>query len=539
MNTRQIKTACLTGLLFVAVFISGCGRPARTSEPKKELAPEIQLGTTIGSLIEVLSFETISVEGYALVGGLRGTGSAECPPQIRQYLGKYILKQLPSQKNVGKLISSRNTAVVLVEGMMPAAVSKNQYFDVKVTALPGTQTTSLEGGELYGAELKATGRFDTAIKVLANAEGTVFIDTISTPAPDKRVGYILAGGTVLDEYKVSLLLRWPDYRVANLIRNRLNGRFGRGAAKAVSPGKIDLEVPAKYAEQKRRFISIIKATYLADTPQATKDRIRTFIRKLAVSEDKEQSEIALEAIGNESLSKLSALLNSSKEEVRLRAARCMLNLGSDSGLETLRQITLGKDSVYRVEALEAITTAARRNDAAAISRRLLRDDDFAIRLAAYEQLRKLDDIAITQERIAGRFYLEQIAQTEHKGIFVSRSGQPRIALFGSPIKCRDNIFIQSANGNITINAPASQRYVSLIRKHPKRPSVVIQLKSSFELGDIIRTLCEEPTRKIDEGPRGLGVSYAEAIALLKRMCDKDVIEAQFQAGPLPEIALKK
>ena len=36
---------------------------------------------------------------------------------------------------------------------MPVAVSKNQYFDVMVTALPGTQTTLLEGGELWGANL--------------------------------------------------------------------------------------------------------------------------------------------------------------------------------------------------------------------------------------------------------------------------------------------------------------------------------------------------------------------------------------------------
>jgi hypothetical protein len=158
-------------------------------------------------------------------------------------------------------------------------------------------------------------------------------------------------------------------------------------------------------------------------------------------------------------------------------------------------------------------------------------------LAAYENLRKLDDIAVTQKLIASDFYLEQIAQTEHKGIFVSRSGQPRIVLFGAPIYCHDNIFIQSADGNITINAPAGQKYVSIIRKHPKRPNVMIQLKSSFELGDIIQTLCEEPLKKTKEEHRGLNVSYAEAIILLKQMCDKGAVEAEFWAGPLPKIDL--
>ena len=537
MGIRYEKIVCVISALLIGFFIVGCGEPVRTGEESKELAPEIDLGTTIGSLTEVFSLESIPVEGYGLVGGLRGTGSAECPPDIRAYLAQYILRQLPERKDVEKFISSRNTAVVLVRGFIPAVASKDQYFDVGVVALPGTQTTSLEGGWLYGADLKVAGGFGIALKVLAEAEGPIFMDTITTYEPDKKIGCVLAGGTVLDEYGVSLALRRPDYRAASLIRNRLNERFGDGTAKAVSSSRIELKVPAKYRGQKQRFISIVKVTYLAETPEITKERIRTLIRKLAVSEEKHTSEIALETIGKGSLGKLAALLNSSNEEVRLRAARCMLNLGSDRGLNTLRQIAVDKGSSYRIEALEAITTAASRNDAAAISRKLLRDSDFDIRLAAQEQLRRLDDIAITRRLVARNFYLEQITQTEHKSIFVSRSGRPRIVLFGAPIYCRDNIFVQSSDGNITINAKAGQKHVSIIRKHPKRPNIIVQLKSTFELGDIIRTLCEEPLKKTKQGQPGLGVSYADMIALLKQMCDKGAVQAEFRAGPLPEIGL--
>lgn len=538
MDIRHIKTVCAVSILFVVFFIGGCGKPAKTGKEPNEPAAKIDLGATIGSLAEVFSFESIPVEGYGLVGGLSGTGSGECPAPIREYLKQYILQQLGEDKvNVDELISSHDTAVVVVQGTMPTAVPKNQYFDVRVVALPGTQTTSLEGGWLYGAELKAIGGFGIAMKALATAKGPVFIDTLSPDETNKKIGYILAGGRVLDEYEINMGLRRPDYKTASLICSKLNGRFGTGTARAVSPSQIELKVPAAYKKQKQRFVSIVKAIYLTETPEATRERINTFVKKLAVSEDKYASETALEAIGNESLSKLAALLNSSQEQVRLGAARCMLNLGSDGGLNTLREIASNKDSAYRVEALEAITTSASRNDAIAISRNLLRDSDFNIRLAAYENLRKLDDIAVTQKLIARDFYLEQIAQTEHKGIFVSRSGQPRIVLFGAPIYCHDNIFIQSADGNITINAPAGQKYVSIIRKHPKRPNVMVQLKSSFELSDIIQTLCEEPLKKTKQEHRGLNVSYAEAITLLKQMSDKGAVEAEFWAGPLPKIDL--
>jgi len=533
LGVTRIKGRHIGLPLLIALLIVSCGEQGRGV---KDLAPTIDLGTTIGSLVEMSWPESIRLEGYSLVVGLRGTGSGECPPQIRAYLVQHIATLYPDRKiNVDKMISGSDTAVVLVEGIMPAVASRNEYFDVRVTALGGTQTTSLEGGFLLGTELKTVGTFGIKTRIVADAQGPVFVDKISTSEMSKRIGYVLGRGKILDEYKVTLVLGESDFRMTNSIRNRLNELFGDGTAKVVLPGRLEVKVPAKYREQKQRFISIIKETYLSQSTEITGERIKTFIRKLASLQDADASEIALEAIGNQSLSGLVVLLNVSNEQVRLRAARCMLNLGSDAGLATLRQIAMDRGSAYRLEALESITTGARRNDAARISQRLLRDDDFHMRLAAYEQLRKLDDIAVSQEVIAVNFYLEQIAQTPHKSIFVSRSGQPRIVLFGAPIRCSDGIFVRSADGDITIDAPAGQEYVSIIRKHPKRPGVIAQLKSSFELGDIIRTLCENPLKKGEQGRGGLGVTYADVIALLKRMCDKGAVKAEFWAGPLPKI----
>ena len=158
-----------------------------------------------------------------------------------------------------------------------------------------------------------------------------------------------------------------------------------------------------------------------------------------------------------------------------------------------------------------------------------------MQLTAYEQLRKMNDIAVLSQLVARNFYLEQIVQIPQKSIFVARSGQPRIVLFGAPIRCRENIFIQSADGNITINAPAGQGYVSIMRKHPTRPNVIIQLESSYELSDIILKLCEEPLKEKGQGQAGLNVSYGEMIALLQQMCEKGAIDAKFHAGPLPKI----
>jgi flagellar basal body P-ring protein FlgI len=534
MNIKNRKIIFITVLLVVYIT-AGCSRQSRAGRSSTELAP-VDLGVTIGSLVEVSWPESVRLEGYGLVVGLRGTGSSECPPQIRAYLSQHIPTLLPGRgMNVDKMINGSDTAVVLVEGLMPTIASMNQAFDVRVTALSGTQTTSLEGGYLLGTELKTAGTFGITSRIVANAQGAVFIDKLNTTLTNTRTGYVLTGGKVLDEYKIILMLHKPDFRVTNNIRNRLDELFGNGTAKVVLPGRIEVKVPSKYRERKHRFVSIIKVTYLVHSNEMTERRINAFANKLATSPDGDESEIALEAIGNHSLPALNGLLNISDEHKQLRVARCMLNLGSDAGLTVLRRIAMNRSSLYRVEALESITAGAKRKDAILISQRLLRDSDFQIRLAAYEQLRKLDDIAVMQERVADNFYLEQVAQTKYKSIFVSRRGQPRIVLFGAPILCSESVFVRSDDGNITINAPAGQEYVSIIRKHPERPGVVAQLRSSYELDDIIKTLCETPVTSSGQDRGGLGVSYTDVISLLKRMCDKSAVKAEFLAGPLPKI----
>ena len=534
MNNVGRTTTFAAVITTLAVCLGGCGgrtKSATSFDPK--------LGPTIGSMVRVMIPEPLSLKGYGLVVGLKGTGSAECPQQVRTYLEKYILRQLPSSEkfDIDAFISSLNTAVVLVEGTTPEMNSRGEYFDVKITALPGTQTLSLDGGVLLETELKIGDQFSVTTRPAADVKGPVLVDKIGDSGLDKRTGYILAGGKVLVGSRIEMQLDRADFRLTNAIRNRINERFGNDVAMAPLPGRIELAIPGKYGANKRRFLALVGAMFLTDEPELVEQRITSLTEKLASSSNMFESEVALEAIGNQCLSKLSPLLQSPDEPVRLHTARCMLYLGSDAGLEALRKIVTDQRSNRRLEALDAIVFGARRNDAAATARRLLRDDNFSIRLAAYEHLRNLDDIAIAQEYVGNNFYLERVAQTNHKDIFASRSGQPRLVLFGAPLYCKSNVFVESPGGDITLNSAADQQYVTIIRKHPKRPSVILQLKSTMDVGDIIKTLCDTPVQEGETERGGLGVSCADAMVLLKLMCDKGAIEARFHAGELPKIGL--
>ncbi len=532
MKNYLRKTLWCVTLAFLTVTFGCAG--GKTAKNQKA-ADSNSINDTIGMYAEIFASDAIPVSNYALVGGLNGTGSSECPPQIRVNLKKYILQRLGGAKvDVDELINSPDTAVVVVEGMIPPAASKNQRFDLRVTALPGTQTTSLEGGWLYGTDLFDTQQAGTSIKPLAVAEGPVFVDSTASDSQDQRAGYVLGGGSVIEEYKVNLALRIPDYRVASQIRNRINERFGYETAMAIAPGNIELRVPTKYIDAKSRFIQLVRATYLFDSPEFTAKRLMTNIEKLAGSKDKNPGEIALEAIGNIAVPKLAALLNSSDPEVRLYAARCMFNLGDQRGKEVLWSMVTDKNSPYRIEAINVFANASAGQDTASMFRSLLRDDNMTVRLIAYDKLVRLKDTAVSRRLIAGSFYLDQVTEAGKPAILISRRDQACVAILGAPIYCRSNTFIETPDGTITINVPAGEKYTTIIRRHPKRADTIIQLKSSLDIADIIEALCREPLAPTAQGGPGLGVSYSTLVGLLNKMVDSGAIGAEFYAGPFPK-----
>ncbi len=523
---------CMAALL---VLLTGC----RSAESPPSIdVPEIGPETTVGSLVEVFSFDAVLVEGYSIVGGLAGTGSSECPTELRGYLEKYILQELPTVK-VGELIADKSTAVVAVRGLMPTGGAEERYFDVSVEVLPGTQTTSLRGGQLLGVDLREAGRLGAGSKILATASGPIYIDSIGGRPSDERQGRVLGGGRVADDYPIRLALRLPDHKVAGQIRDRINSRFGPNTAMAMSAETVRLNPPLEYADRKDRFTALVCSIYMVENSQLAAQHAAELSRQLAAADDKEKSEIAMEALGAASVDRLTVLLGLPDEEVRFRVARCLLNLANDAGAETLRQIAMTEGSPYRAQALEAMTRSAKHNDATALARRLLRDNDFNMRLAAYESLRRLGDVSIRRQVVGGQFLLEQVLHASNNAIYVYRTGKPRIVLFGAELKCRPDVFVQSDDGNFTINAPAGQDYVSIIRRHPTRPEAPpITITSTFDVADIIQRMCESAVVDKDSRLRpGLEIPYADAAALLKKMCNQQAIDAEFRAGPLLKVEL--
>ncbi len=533
-------------LLAMSALLPGCNGNAKTTDITLE--KPVELDATIGSLTLLRQYGATPVIGHGIVAGLAGTGSSQCDPALRAMLTKYMLQQMPNLKdfNPNGFINSKDTAIVELYGVVPSLASKGQHFDLRVRTMFGSQTTSLAGGTLYTTDMKElsrflafnkNSRFAAYFQSIATAGGSVFIDRSSNTSPvNENVGYVLAGGTARDDVQIAIMLLSPNYHTANAIRNRLNGRFGPGTAKAVSPEEILLQIPQKYGHQKTRFLAMVSALYVSNSEQLHRQRIAGLIEDLRRDRQAEATATALEAIGKTVADDLAGLLNADRQSVRFYAGKTLLNLGDDRGLWVLREIIADKNSEYRMAAIEAIGYSAKRKDAIATLADLLPEKSLEVKLAAYEHLQRLEDTSVSTALAGSGILMDKVACSGPKIIYVRLSDSPRIVLFGDPIRCEKNFFVNLPDLGIIINAQEGERFVSMLRNFPNRARPIGPIKSTFKVSDVIRTLCADTDVRGDNRKRpGLGVSYGDTAAILKHMCEIGAIDAVFESGPLPQI----
>ena len=526
--------------LLLLVFVISCTQQEQSPEVKDVINPEM----TIGSVSQIHFFDAIPVRGIGIVAGLHGTGSSECPPRVRQELEKYIWKQLPADGGINPraFIESTNTAVVEVFGVIPPLASNKDLFDIAVRPLSSSQTTSLDGGHLYATELKELSRlarleqFSMFSKTMATVEGSIFSNHTPVHGEDNDIWYVLGGAKPIQNAKIMLILNQPDFLTANAIRNRINERFGTKTAIPTSESEIVLHIPARYQEQKERFLQMANSLQLGDSPAVKERRITELTQQLIAKPDNEDSKIALEAIGKPALDALAQFLDHPDESVRFHTASCMLSIGDNRALATLRNILLNPVSRFRMNAIEVIGRNATRTDVRAILTVALSDADIQVRLSAYELLLRMNSSVISRKIVAGDFVVDSVMSADPKMVYVYQQKTPRIVLFGSPIYCKKDLFIQSDDGSITINAKPGDKFISVSRKHPQRHRVIGPLNAGFDISNLVQTLGELPevknrSRKLP----GLAVSYAEILPILEKMCNNNAIPAQFIAGPETEI----
>lgn len=556
-----------TGLA-AALLLAGCseGWWEELWRPRPENTPEARvrerhpiLDETIGDKALIGEGEPMRLRGFGIVIGLGENGSSDCPSALREYLIEYLQKEVldvgrgPGRPAVpaATIIDSLDSAVVEVSGLVPPGAVKGTPFDVQVEAVPGTGTRSLEGGLLILCDLRlfvpdAAGRGLIEGRTLARARGPVFTNPFAAESELERVetrrGFVPGGGWTVEPRPFRFMLIEPSYPLARRIEGRLNERFGHRprTAEALSRGAIQVYTPPGWASRPERFIELTSHLYVRDDPSFFELRLREVAEHLEAPDvDYEHVALVWEGIGRQALPRIQPLYDHPNPVVRFYAARSGLRLRDATALPVVAQIALTPDHPHRLLAIREL----RESDFPQASQRLaplLDSDDFEVRIAAYEALRAHHHSAITTRRFANaldpaqvNLVLDIVRSQGPPLIYVRRTAEPRVAVFGERLPLTLPLFYNHADDRVMLNASPGDEEVKIVYRARYGGRMADPLVVPPRVVDLITALADVPKKADDEATPGVGLSCSQVVHVLSVLCRDGTIPARLELERQP------
>ncbi len=528
-------------------------RPAGTMEQAQMQAISMSAareGTIASAAYAEGGLRLMRVRGYGLVTGLAGKGSTRCPESLRNYLVDAIRRTRMSdpyrrktgnEPSAGQMIDSADTAVVLVEGEIPAGAIKGRRFDVRVTAVD-EDTQSLVGGVLWQADLKMFQSISPASviegRTLATAGGPIFINpfrsaTATAPATNQREGEIIAGGTTTEDRRLTLACAVESYGTVRAVQDAINTRFKTDPHTAVaeSPRMITLHVPPDYRGREGRFLELLMHLPLSNVPAENQARAKVMSAQFG-EPDAEHRELALslEGIGKPSIQFIRPLYASTNRQVNFYAATCGLHLGDAAAIDVIIRHAKDPHSPFRFQAIRELGESQMPQRASQTLHELLDGDDTQVRILAYEAIRLVDRLAVAQTVVGERpenFILEIVPSSGKPLIYARRTKAPRIALIGGDrMMCRPPLLYSEPGGLVMLTAKAGDSRITIMKKDPAM--MLGPYYAPFSVPILTEFLGANMRTDLDGRLYGLGLDYGSVVAVLYHLCESKAINADMK-----------
>ncbi|MGL4461146.1 MAG: flagellar basal body P-ring protein FlgI [Planctomycetia bacterium] len=525
----------LLALLGAAVFAVGA-EPAKGSgllgfgKPNKTLDSY----PTIGDYTAVDGMLPIKVEGIGLVVSLKGTGSDPQPNNFRDQMLEEMRKR--EVLNPNEILSSPDTAVVLLRAYLPPGVRKGEPIDVEVWVPPGDETTSLRGGRLLEATLFenmiARGKIALRGEGLVRVEGPVLVAAGSKEADDSpllKKGKVVGQGIAMIDRNFRLAVSKEDRsgRRIKLLTQRINGRMfaarnGRrvGMASAHDEKVVDLELAPPYRFNIERYLLVVRRIPISNNKfnTAALDELQD---QLLQPKTTLEAALRLEALGSESISVLKKGLDSQYEFVRFTSAEALCYLNDAAGANELLKLAEEAPNYrpYALSALVALDQPVSRMHLA----RLLQSESAELRYGAFRSLWAYDpqDPLLGGEKLGDGFHLHRVQSPASPMVHISRNFRREIVLF-NPGQTLAPPFSLRAGDHLLVNAAADGGNVFLasIEAGPKG-ATTRRAESSHALDEILRHAIE------------LGATYPDLVELLQQAKTCGALQARLEINALP------
>jgi len=504
---------------------------------------------TVGEYAHLVGHDVMEAQGYGLVVGLGKAGSSEVPPTLRKYLTEQMLKwKVHSYREgtgaltPGRMLEDLDTAVVSVRGRIPAAAPAGTRFDLYVEALPGTQTVSLDGGMLMGTELRLVlgesfFRSSGQAKPWATGQGAVFVNPFVDPTKPEskaslRAGRVLDGGVVVRSRPVRLELRRADYRMSNLIQERINQRFS-GAESPVATAKtstvIDLSIPAQWEKDYMHFLRLLTHVHVQGGAGGQERYARRLAQEIELPTARyEDISLVWEAMGRQVFPAIRPLYASENPAAAFYSSRAGLRLGDVQAVEPMIYLAERTDSNFQIPAVGELGRAKRFAQGLGVLKRLVSSPNEVLRVAAYEALSdRGGGGVISRQDISKQFVLDVVNTDGEFAVYASSTGQPKVVLFGQNIPIYRPVFYCQGDDLVTINAIEAEDKVGVVRKVPRTGQMSETFQIDPKVDELVRVMGRLPHRGLDGKIEGLGLTYSQVVGVLHGLSAGRHVPAKF------------
>jgi hypothetical protein len=541
--------------LALGIGLAGCGEivesvPARPKQDRANptnfvLDVDPMMRGTVASETAVAGLNPVVVRGYGLVVGLKETGGRLMPAEVRAMMIQELARRgignpttSPEGWTPERLLDSADTAIVVVEGVIPPGATKGTKFDLRVSALPGTDVTSLEGGKLYTTDLRPGPLMvgSRQAKIIGEGKGNIFINPFVEPGATRRdavnrlVGRILDGGTAKDDMPLKLKLATSSHTRARTIQSAINSTFPREprqkneTARGENSDSVELSVPPSFDGKTEEFIQLIRHVPLDITATET---TAIAIRKALIA-NPGSSEAAMwrfRALGKRALPVIQDLYEYPEEEPRMAALRAGASLDDPLAVRPLLDMSKSGTTDNRIRAIALLGDMGFNPDVDLGLRPLLEDADVDVRLGAYEALFKRKDPIITRMTIDEKFDVA-IVPSEKSMVYVAQSGRPTIAVFGEDLSVERPLTVSAWSNRLMLKADSGDDQLQVFFRQRPEIKPEIQLASP-RLAEFIPFLGH--TTSVERPLPGLGLSYGETIGAVHLLWRNGYIKCDFKA----------
>ncbi len=451
----------LLGLAAGLLGLSGFGCQTRELEAPPAAAPAITytgpayLRNTVGSLARLRNNRPMPVSGFGFVTGLNGTGHRGAPAYLRQRIVNEMKKGGFGSANLGtslltpeRALDDINTAVVAIEGLIPPGATRGTRFDVLVSALPATETTSLAGGRLFSTDLSLGGA-DPSNRYshpLARARGSLYLNPFDADDPAeesetfRRQAIIVGGGEVTEDRLIEIVLNQPSWQRARAIEDRINERFPMApedrtvkTANAISNLVIRISVPRRFSNEPEQLLDLIAHLYITNAPQFEPMQARRLYQEFRDDPNAADAvKLAWMALGKTITPVLREYYEDERQDIRLAALEAGAYLQDERSSQHLLELAGSDDPRLRARVAQALVFLPKSLRGGRALKQLLDDQDVSVRVTAYESLARTGDPIV--ERIAVRneggikFIIDRVP-AERPLVYVTYRGIPRIVIF--------------------------------------------------------------------------------------------------------------